>query len=598
MQLGSIRVRILLAFALSLAAFTGALGYGLVQLRDIGEGLLVLDEGYLPIASVAAELEAVARQLDREHDRFARDELRPLPGHRANAAFFQDSLADGVVRGHGIVAAALALTTDPDERKALENMDDVLGDVDQQRVAYDAAFAAWLDARESASAEQVALDAAALSDLGTRRKELVAAVGLLSQLVEGRIEMVSARTSQAQTRAYAVSGALAGLAVLLAGVLAAVALVTLRPISRLTAQVQRVAAGEDVGRINVRGADEIALLAGEFNKMVEAVDERDRRLKERAEALDRLSLRLRRVLDTIRAGLVVVDQGTAAMANPAATRLWQVQESAALPPALASLQPGRHEALSLGDRLFDIDVVRFGEKGLLIVGEDVTQRLGDQERLARSERLALVGQMLAQITHEVRNPLNAMSLNTELLAEDLVDEEARAMLATIATEIARLEALTARYLELSRGRRPELSPADPTELVRDVIRVEEAALRQEGVTVEIVGDEGGVSELDVDALRRALRNLLLNAVEAGAKNIQVRVVRQGSALQVAVEDDGPGMSAERVRRVFEPFYTTKARGTGLGLAISRQEIEDVGGHVRCESAVGEGTTFVVEVPLA
>ena len=83
---GSIRTRVLLVFVLSLSAFSGALGYGLVQLRGIGESLAVLDSGYLPLAAVAAELEAVARQLDREHDGFAREEMaRPVAGRRAGA---------------------------------------------------------------------------------------------------------------------------------------------------------------------------------------------------------------------------------------------------------------------------------------------------------------------------------------------------------------------------------------------------------------------------------------------------------------------------------------------------------------------------------
>ena len=81
------------------------------------------------------------------------------------------------------------------------------------------------------------------------------------------------------------------------------------------------------------------------------------------------------------------------------------------------------EALPFGDRLLNVDLVPFGLRGALIVGEDVTERIRDRERLARSERLALVGQMLAQVTHEVRNPLNAMSLHAEILCDELADPE-------------------------------------------------------------------------------------------------------------------------------------------------------------------------------
>ena len=595
---GSIRFRVLLVFVLSLAAFSGALGYGLVQLREIGESLGVLDSGYLPLASVAAELEAVARQLDREHDRFAReDAARPVAGRRAGAGFFSSSLADGVEQGRTTTRDALETTADPDERKALENVLVLLDGIDEEREGYDDAFAAWLAARASGGADRVEVDGAALADLDTRRTRVLLSVSRFGDLVEGRIEMVSARTTQAQTRAFAVSGALAALAVLLAGLLAAVALFTLRPIGQLTTEVQRLAAGEHAGRLRVRGSDEVAALAREFNNMAEAVAERDRRLKERAEALDRLSERLRRVLDTNPSGLVVVDQGAVGMANPAAARMWGIAEGAPLPAALAALSTGRSEALPIADRRFDVEVVPFGENGSLLVGEDVTERLLDRERLARTERLALVGQMLAQITHEVRNPLNAMSLNAELLAEDVQDEEARAMLATISDEIGRLERLTGRYLELSRGRRAELSPADPLEIVRDVVRVEEAAFAREDVQVDITGDAGGVGELDVDAARRALRNVLLNAVEAGARGVQVRVSRRDGNVRIVVQDDGPGMSEDAVSQAFDPFFTTKTQGTGLGLAISRQELEDVGGELRCEATSASGSTFSIDLPV-
>lgn len=180
---GSIRFRVLLVFVLSLAAFSGALGYGLIQLRDIGDSLGVLDSGYLPLASVAAELEAVARQLDREHDGFARDDGgRPVTGWRAGAGFFSASLADGVERGRRTATDALATTADPDERKALENALVLLDGIEEERELYDAAFAAWLAARASGGADRVEVDARALADLDTRRTRLLLAVSRLGDL--------------------------------------------------------------------------------------------------------------------------------------------------------------------------------------------------------------------------------------------------------------------------------------------------------------------------------------------------------------------------------------------------------------------------------
>jgi signal transduction histidine kinase len=593
----SLRARILAAFGAAVVAFSGALAYTVVQVQTIGRGLSALDQGYLPLARVAAELDAVARQMDRDHDRFVRSEERPVSGHRSNAVFFSQSLADGAGRGRSQAATARAATDDPEERRALDDIAWLLDAIDEERAGYDAAFEAWWATRSARSVADPAGEARALAELDAGRTALLLRVRHFADRVEGRIQRVSARTAQAQARATAVGTGLSVLAVVFAGGMLAFTLLTLRPVGALTAEVQRLAAGGRPGPVPAGGGDEIALLAREFNQMAAAVAERDERLRERAAALDALSLRLRRVLDTIRAGLVVVEQGVARTVNPAAALLLSIDEGSPLPAPLSELGPGRHGPLAVGAAMVEVDVVPFGATGRLLVAEDVTERLRDRERLARSERLALVGQMLAQITHEVRNPLNAMSLHAELLAEDLADPGARTLLATITSEIRRLESLTARYLELSRGRRPERSPSDPAELVRDVLRVDAAALRRDGAEVLVDAEAVGVVDLDVDALRRAVRNLLLNAVEAGARRVWVRVSRHGEVLRFAVEDDGPGMDEEQRARAFEPFYTTKAAGTGLGLAITRQELEDGGGSVHVEAAPGAGARFVVEVPL-
>jgi signal transduction histidine kinase len=381
-----------------------------------------------------------------------------------------------------------------------------------------------------------------------------------------------------------VSGALAALALLLSSVLAFVTLVALRPIGQLTAQAQRLGAGELGTRIELHTPDEMGMLAAEFNAMADAVEERERRL--------------RGVLNTMAAGLVLSEHGQIDMANPAAKSLWSIGPGDPLPAWLGKVGTGHHESHPEGGRLYTLDVAPFGEQGTLVLGEDVTDRVAVRDRLARSERLALVGQMLAQITHEVRNPLNAMSLNAELLSEDLPEGEAQAMLQTITGEIRRLEQLTSRYLDLSRRRQPILVPTHPLQLARQVLQVEEEALRRADVSAEVSGCEGEVVELDADALNRALRNLILNAVEAGAQHIQIAVEQLQSEVRLSIRDDGPGLTPEQIEQVFEPFYTTKAKGTGLGLAISRQELEETGGQLLCAGAEDGGAVFTLILPTA
>jgi signal transduction histidine kinase/HAMP domain-containing protein len=534
--------------------------------------------------------------MDRDHDRQVREAPRPLAGVRSNAALYTTSLSDAVKRGQSTLDRARPRVTASADKDALEAIGAALTEIEASGQAYEVAVATWLAAEE---AETGGDKGRAVLELDRSRQHISLIGGNLSALVEGRIQRVSERTLRAQRRAQAVSGALAGLAVVFAALMGAVALVTLRPIEQLTAQVQRLASGDQVGPIAVRSTDEVGVLAAEFNKMAAAVHERDRRLSERAAALDALSLRLRQVLDTIHAGLVVIEAERAATTNPAAERLWGLQPGAALPEWLGGLGEGRHASVAVGGRLFDLDVAPFGESGRLVVGEDVTDITHERDRAARNERLALVGQMLAQVTHEVRNPLNAISLNAELLGDELpADSEAVAMLSTISSEIRRLEAVTARYLDLSRRRSPELNPEDPMALVRGVARLEEEGLRREGVVVEVCGAPTATVELDGDALRRALRNLLRNAVEAGARHIRfdVALTTSPAMLEVVVEDDGPGLGDGEEHAAFEPFYTTKAKGTGLGLAISRQELEDVGGTLTSEPKE-KGARFILGLPV-
>ena len=595
----TIRTRILLAFLLSLVASATALGHSLLQLDAIGRNVTLLDRGYLPLSRIATRLETVARQMNQEQNRLTREPPRTLAGYRANAAIYSTSISEAVDRGHKMVdrlADADELTVA--DRKALAEADQLLSRIDTERVAYDAAFAAWTTAAEAdpitASSGQT------LADLDARRTQLVLLIEHLSQTVEGRSALLTRMTARAQSTASRVSGALAVLAIVLSGALTAVALVVLRPVGQLTVQVQRLAQGADAGRIDVRGTDEFTFLAREFNAMAEAVSERDRRLKDRAEALNALSMRLRGIVDTLRSGLVVERHGQASVVNPAAARLWQLNAGDAVPASLRELPAGRHEGLRLEGRLFDVDVVPFGDGEHLIIGEDVTRRETDRARLARSERLALVGQMLAQITHEVRNPLNAMSLNADILHDELEDTEQRAMMDTISSEIRRLELLTGRYLEMTRSRKPDEHQLtiDPRALIEDVLEADAAALEASGVTVRVLGPRPEPRRLDGDCLRRTLRNLLLNAAEAGAQQIDITLQADEETLELRVTDDGPGMAPDALRRAFDPFFTTKAKGTGLGLAISRQELEDIGGTLDATSREGFGSTFAVRLPAS
>ncbi len=241
--------------------------------------------------------------------------------------------------------------------------------------------------------------------------------------------------------------------------------------------------------------------------------------------------------------------------------------------------------------------------------------LGQRERLLRSERLAAIGRVSAQITHEIRNPLSSIGLNAELLQDALTEAtfeapsrraEALALLDAMAREIDRLTEISEEYLSFVRPPRPGATrdAVDLGELAEDLLSFLSPELSAANVQVDlqlapdlprVVGDEG--------QLRQALRNLVRNAREAmaprgGKLTVRARPAPDGRSVLLDVADQGPGVAPEALAHLFDPFFSTKAQGTGLGLALTQQIAADHGGSLSCQSPPGGGATFTMTLPAA
>jgi signal transduction histidine kinase len=225
-----------------------------------------------------------------------------------------------------------------------------------------------------------------------------------------------------------------------------------------------------------------------------------------------------------------------------------------------------------------------------------------EQELVRSERLAAVGKMAAVITHEVRNPLSSIGLNAELLQEEVANAspEAVALCRAIQNEVDRLTAITEEYLRFARLPRPRLEREQLNSIVAGVVAFQKEDLLSRGVTVEArLADSLPAVAADEAQLRQALLNLMRNAADAmtggGALTVATRSASDG-AVEVLVQDTGPGISDEHLARIFEPFFSTKEGGTGLGLALTQQIVAEHGGRILVESRPGVGTTFTVKLP--
>lgn len=235
-----------------------------------------------------------------------------------------------------------------------------------------------------------------------------------------------------------------------------------------------------------------------------------------------------------------------------------------------------------------------------------------EERLARLDvevqrldRLAALGELVAEIVHEIRNPLVSVKTFLQLLPERAAEPEFRERFRELASEeLRRIERLL--DLVLAHGR-PAPSPRDADralvagacESVAQLVAHRAADL---GVALALdPSDATLAAALSADSLRQVVLNLVLNALDATPRGGRVRLVLRaaGEGLELRVEDQGPGIAPALRERVFEPFFSTKPDAPGgLGLAISRRIAEEAGGALRVEDAPGGGSAFALRLPLA
>jgi signal transduction histidine kinase len=204
------------------------------------------------------------------------------------------------------------------------------------------------------------------------------------------------------------------------------------------------------------------------------------------------------------------------------------------------------------------------------------------------------------VTHEIRNPLSSLALNVELLEEELAgNAEARTLLRAVKNEVDRLTALSERYLSVARRKPPRVEKEDIGQVCRDALDFMRADLSRQGITVELrIDPDLPAISVDEGQIRQALYNLLRNAREAmpSGGRVVLSARRDGSGVQITIDDEGQGIDPAAREHLFEPFFTTKGHGTGLGLVITREIVEAHGGRIRCEPRSEGGTRFSIELP--
>jgi len=225
--------------------------------------------------------------------------------------------------------------------------------------------------------------------------------------------------------------------------------------------------------------------------------------------------------------------------------------------------------------------------------------------LELSRRVVALGRLTAGVAHEVKNPLNAMTIHLELLSQKLAVADAAGATAhatVIGREIRRLDEVVQGFLKFARPEELVLMSIGAESLVQEVARSIQAEAAAAGIVIEVHGTEHApVIEADRAMLRQALVNLAQNAIQAMPEGGRLRFTcgraRDGSA-EIRIADTGVGIAPEHLARIFDLYFTTKPTGTGIGLSLVFRAIQLHNGDIDVESTPGVGTTFVIKLPVA
>ena len=371
-----------------------------------------------------------------------------------------------------------------------------------------------------------------------------------------------------------------------------------------------------------------AKLQAEVSRLRHELEDKNRSLAESLEENQRMRTYLARIVEGLPCGVLVFDGGMKLrMINPAASRLLNAgneqspSPQASIPqllgPLLAALpqEDFSHEQEwvvegSRCDRTVGVTRAWFqtkesGGDSILILRDltEAKQLEREREVSRRAQALAEVATLLA---HEVRNPLGSLELFAGLLADALAGQsELQPWINHIQAGLRSLAATVNNVLQFHSQPSAQLFPVDLQRLVGDTVEFLRPLARQKEMHIQWRGPRDPVSILaDPSRLQQAFFNLALNAFRAmkPGGTLSVNVSRSEEDLQltvaVAFADQGNGIRAENLEKIFEPGFTTQSSSPGLGLAVTRKVVEQHGGTVRVKSQEGRGTTFTLTLPLA
>ncbi|MBN2238398.1 MAG: PAS domain-containing protein [Dehalococcoidales bacterium] len=263
------------------------------------------------------------------------------------------------------------------------------------------------------------------------------------------------------------------------------------------------------------------------------------------------------------------------------------------------------------ERFFEIETVLMSERksfhiGTMVIFRDITERKNFQDQISAQDRLASIGKLTSGVAHEINNPLAIIKGLTELLLDSEINGETREDVTTISEEVDRATSIVSNLLTFARRQHGEKRFIDVNEIIQKTVALREYELTCNNIQtiLDLSPDLPRIVGNNIQ-IRQVITNLIINAeffiTEAnGQGTIEVSTREVEDMVYIRIKDDGPGISQENISRIFDPFFTTKriGQGTGLGLSICHGIITEHGGDITVESKPGDGTAFIITLPVA
>lgn len=245
------------------------------------------------------------------------------------------------------------------------------------------------------------------------------------------------------------------------------------------------------------------------------------------------------------------------------------------------------------------------EEGAVLILRDVTHDREAEAHTLESERLNAITLLAAGVAHEIGNPLNSLTIHLQLLERELNElppaerENLQELVGVARREVARLDQIITQFLRALRPSIPNFEKASLADVLQDTLKFLKHEIDNRDVLVDVeCPDDLPATQVDRSQIRQAFFNIIRNAVQAMPDGglLKITLSSDDRFVSVSFKDSGPGIPAENIGSIFDPYYTTKREGTGLGLMIVQRIVRDHGGEIEVDSQPGSGTTFTLYFP--